>query len=294
MDYRDRLKMTNPQDIFAREYIYLARCMVDNYGEDGERALREAIRRFAVDRGRSLREAHLKAGLKINLYNLFTYGDLSTDPRMRRNKIKLTPQERLSETLVCALYDQWRLMDAVALGRIYCEEVHHAKFGAYAPKSQTNLTQTLTQGDDYCRFSVYLRPANMDDEEKAISFEEYGQPEPKPVTYSVPSYRHGFAMLAVRLVHAFVLTAERRFGEEGVKRLCDTLSGFADDVVRFLKDKANLVGVEFDGQYVVENCPIPGRDDSVWQGMEEIQNSRTAEILEDYFLSRVNSAVHTK
>ncbi len=47
-----------------------------------------------------------------------------------------------------------------AIGRIYCEEVHHEIFGAYDEAVQTNLSQTLTQGNDRCRFSIYYRPAN--------------------------------------------------------------------------------------------------------------------------------------
>jgi hypothetical protein len=63
--------------------------------------------------------------------------------------------------LECTFFNVWRdYPDSQQIGRIYCEEVHHEIFGAYDPKTQINLSQTLTQGDDRCRFSIYLRPAN--------------------------------------------------------------------------------------------------------------------------------------
>jgi hypothetical protein len=162
MKRNDELKIMNLQDSWTKLYYYLAKNLVEMFGIEGEQALREGIRNFGVDRGTTLRKEHLKSGLQPNLKNLFTYGDLPGDPRFRRNKIELTPQTRFSETLVCPMASLWKEMGGMNLGRIYCEEFHHAKFSAYAPHTQVNLTKTLTQdGDEFCRFSVYLRPANL-------------------------------------------------------------------------------------------------------------------------------------
>jgi hypothetical protein len=152
--------LMNLLDLQAKMYYYLARGLLE-FGEEGEAALRRAIRRFGRERGLELRRDHLARGLDINLHSLFTQYDLPADPRFKRNKIELTEQTRLSETLVCTFYNVWRQYpDGERIGRIYCEEVHHQIFGAYDPAVQTNLTQTLTQGDDRCRFSIYFRPAN--------------------------------------------------------------------------------------------------------------------------------------
>jgi hypothetical protein len=152
--------LQNLMDLQAKMYYYLSRGLLA-FGLEGEAAVRRAIRRFGRKRGLAIRRDHLAKGLDINLYNLFTHYDLPGDARFRRNKIELTPETRLSETLECTFYNVWRqLPDGMRIGRIYCEEVHHEIFGAYDPQTQTNLSQTLTQGDDRCRFSIYLRPAN--------------------------------------------------------------------------------------------------------------------------------------
>ena len=147
-------------DLQAKMFYYLGRGLLA-FGIEGDAALRRAIRRFGRARGLQMREDHQAAGLDINLYNLFTYYDLPDDARFKRNKIELTAETRLSETLVCTFYNIWtQYPDGAKIGRIYCEEVHHEIFGGYDEAVQTNLSQTLTQGDDRCRFSIYLRPAN--------------------------------------------------------------------------------------------------------------------------------------
>jgi|GEM_PF-1352762 len=148
-------------DLQAKMYYYLGRGLVNEFGLEGEAAVRRAIRRFGWERGLEQRREHLARGLKINLYNLFTCYDLPGDSRFRRNKIELTEETRLSETLECTFFNVWsKYPDGNRIGRIYCEEVHHQIFGAYDEAVQTNLSQTLTQGDDRCRFSIYFRPAN--------------------------------------------------------------------------------------------------------------------------------------
>jgi hypothetical protein len=148
-------------DLTAKMYYYLARGLCESFGIKGEAALRRGIRRFGRERGLRLRQQHLDQGLEINMHNLFTYYDLPSDDRFRRNKIELTKQTRLSETLVCPFPGIWKsYADGNRVGRIYCEEVHHAIFGGYDEAVQTNLSTTLTQGDDRCRFAIYFRPSN--------------------------------------------------------------------------------------------------------------------------------------
>ena len=157
-------------DLQAKMYYYLAKGLIDNFGLPGDAAVRRAIRRFGWERGKKLRAEHLAKGLEITAFNLFTYYDLPGDARFKRNKLQFTDETRLSETLECTFYDVWKSFpDGNKLGRIYCEEIHHQIFGAYDSAVQTNLATTLTQGDDRCRFAIYLRPANKVPEPEWVS-----------------------------------------------------------------------------------------------------------------------------
>ena len=148
-------------DLQAKLYYFLAHWLIAEFGLEGEAAVRRAIRRFGRERGLQIRREHQDRGLQINLFNLFSYYDLPEDSRFSRNKIELTEETRLSETIECTFFNVWKnYPDGNSIGRVYCEEIHHQIFSAYDSAVQTNLCCTLTQGDDKCRFSVYLRPAN--------------------------------------------------------------------------------------------------------------------------------------
>lgn len=253
------LEIANYQDAWAKLYLHLARAVTRDFGIDGEQLLRVAVRQFGIDRGLAQRRDHLAAGLKINMENLFGKGDLPGDPRFRRNKIKLTAQERFSETLVCPIASMWREMDGLALGRLYCEEFHHAKFGAYAPKSQTNLSQTLTQeGDQFCRFSVYLRPGNMDAEERREAFAEFDPDfRPEKVRELPPVTAHdGFTMLCVRIVQNIAHVFLERYGEAGEASLRAAIRAFGEDFSAFLKARAGSLNKPFDLAFARANSPV--------------------------------------
>ncbi|HHV79552.1 MAG TPA: L-2-amino-thiazoline-4-carboxylic acid hydrolase [Firmicutes bacterium] len=258
MDYVESLRAMNYQDTWSKLYLHLAKGLVAEFGLDGEAAVRKAVRDFGVDRGKALKALHEKYGLKLNLYNLFTFYDLPNDPRFRRNKISLTSQQRLSETLVCPIANMWASMGGKELGRVYCEEFHHAMFMAYAPKAQVNLSQTLTQeGDDHCRFSVYLRPANMDEAERRASFEEFDKDYVKPAVYpECPSHRAGFGVLCAKLYYHMVRVAKERFGAKGLEVIGRATKAFAADMYTFLKGRAEATGDAFNEAFVRENCPI--------------------------------------
>jgi hypothetical protein len=218
-------------DLFAMLYYHMACEMVESFGLEGERALRTAIRKFGAERGVRLRLHHETRGLPINLESLFTHYDLPDDPRFRRNLRVLSPEVRLSETHRCPYFEVWRERDGLDVARIYCEEVHHAIFGSYHPAVQTNLTRTLTRGDSFCDFAVFLREANRDVALNPV-VEGIADTMPWPEEDYVPAAAMGnlFVTLYWYLAHetlarfgaegeACVRRAVRNFGRDRGKRL---------------------------------------------------------------------------
>lgn len=259
MTREEELQIANFQDVWSKLYFHLANRLVQEFGIEGEVALRKGIRNFGIDRGEALKQKHLETGLKLNLFNLFTYYDLPGDPRFRRNKIRLTPEERLSETLTCPIAETWINMGGKKLGRIYCEEFHHAMFSTYAPKSQINLSQTLTQdGDNHCRFSVYLRPGNMDEKERRQAFAEFDASfKPEQVKeYKMVSAKKGFKMLCIKLYQNITDSAIAILGDKARNTIINSTREFASDTAVFLQGKALLLGMKFDVEFVETNCPI--------------------------------------
>lgn len=285
MNEQMALKIANLQDCWSMLYITLAREMIDAAPVAGESAVREAVRQYGRERGEKLKKRHLDQGLKINLENLFTYYDLPGDPRFERRKIRLNPQERLSDTLVCPIAQLWKDFDEMSAGRIYCEEFHHAMFGAYANKAQINLSKTLTQeGDDYCCFAVYLRPANMDPAERKISFSEFdpNYSFPEPFLYEEGTHREGFHMLCIKLGYCMVKQSLEQLGDRGREAAVSGLRACAESFTVFLKEKSQEMRQSLSQLFVYDNLPfsICMTDDVLWK---ELDNRQVKDLFETEF-----------
>ncbi len=90
-------------------YQFLAKAMLDNFGDEGEDALRHALRNYARHEAKSLNEDQLARGWEIH-------------------ESKLRLNEGYSTIAGQAVYDAWREVegDETPSGLIYFEEVHQA------------------------------------------------------------------------------------------------------------------------------------------------------------------------
>jgi hypothetical protein len=275
----------NLSDCYTLLYGYVAQQLIADCGERGEKAVREAIRRFGIDRATASREKHLAAGAKINMLNLFTlYHDLPGDPRFRRELQEINPQERVSHTLVCPVADVWKAHGQTSIGRIYCEEFHPACYNAYAyGYTYVNLAKTLTQeGDEYCAFNVVLRPENLPEDLRPLCFEEYDP------TYIAPRFPHeeingkqGFSSLSVKLYFYLLQTALEYLGEEAACMAEKGLRNFAAAAAEILKKSASESALKIDAAYISDNVPI---EMSVCEPMwEKYSACRAKERMKEHF-----------
>lgn len=162
-------------DAWALLYSCIAQALDQKFGADGRSVLRRSIRGYAAERG-SRRKDELRAeSLSVDLRNLCTAGcDFPIDHRTEVEWIKTAPQELFANVAHCPMAKLWADTGVSDLGCIYCEEFYHAYFkSALFHKVQVNLTQMMThERDELCRFSLYLRPANLDETQRAVCFRE--------------------------------------------------------------------------------------------------------------------------
>lgn len=283
----------NLNDIWLKMYVYIARVMVEEYGIEGEAALRRGLRNFGHDRGKTLRNEQLALGMKINMYNLWTYYDLPGDNRFKRNKIRLNTQERISQTLVCPMANMWINMDAKKLGAIYCDEFHPAMFEGYNPKITTNLGETLTHDtDDHCHFALYLRPANMTPEERKEAFEEFDPSFDKNAVgqYVMRTAREGYNMLTIKLYYHLVKETIENFGEGSIEKIATATKLWARDSAEFMKERAIAVGTTPNDSFLKDNCPVSMNieEDTLWDNYSDYN---IKEILHNNFHSTFKAAI---
>ena len=253
-------RIMNLSDIYTIMYSYIVSGLIDSYGVDGESAAREGTRRYGRDRGRTTRQKHLAANAKVNMLHLFSlYFDLPNDPRFRREKQELNPQERVSHTLVCPMADIWKEYVHMKIGRMYCEEFHPACYSEYAyGHTYVNLARTLTQaGDDYCSFNVVLRPADLPKELLPVCFEEYDPDYVKPEFPDIPiTAKNGFETISIKLFYHLLSTSVEELGEGASEVIVNALEKFAHEAAKILLKTSEEYGLPVDDELIYENVPI--------------------------------------
>lgn len=283
------LSIHSYQDCWSIMYMHIGRSLLDELGIEGEAIVRESVRRYGRDRGRTLREIHRKYNLKPNLYNLFNYYDLPLNTAYRQNKVVSTTQERITHTRACPIADLWKENNELPLGRMYCEEFHHAMFCAYAPKTEVNLAQTLTiEGRDYCSFATYLRPANMSPEERKEAFEEYdpSYKRDENFVFDLGSEKDRFVLLWAKLYFYFAQTAIEKAGEKGKQAIINGLGKTAMSTAEYLKKKAEKMDWKCDKKLVEEHLPLSldMNEDKIW---EEYDDSTIKNLLQVHFYNKL-------
>ncbi len=266
----NQLEVIHLQDSYTIMYALLAREIMNALGEKGERIVREATRRYGKDRGRTRREKHEALGVKINMHSLFgVCSDLPSDPRFRRDRLKLTDEERNSHTLVCPMAEVWDQYDARRIGRIYCEEFHRACYQEYAfGLTQVNLAQTLTQdGDGYCDFHVVLRKANVPSDKKAKCFAEYDPGYKVPqIDGSAAAGKSGFSSLCVRVYYYMLEVLYEECPDQAVKVMTKALHVWAEDAAEHLIQESTEMHQKLSREFADKHFPLYVNmdDDPLW------------------------------
>lgn len=221
-------EIQNCIDAWALLYASIAKTLNQEFGAEGRSALRKAIRGYASERGENRKAELCAENLSLNLKNLAIAGnDFPTDYRTEIERIKTAPQEFFANVAHCPLARVWEDTEISELGSIYCEEFYHAYLkSALFHKVQVNVTQMLThERDELCRFSFYLRPANLNETQRKVCFEMNDAPEnaitPKSLKELIKS------QWALFYTHCYT-NAYSQFGDNGLLALKNALTSLAD------------------------------------------------------------------
>lgn len=264
------IKDQNRQDCLSMLYMYLSRSLVDCCGRGAEGAVREAVRRMGEEWGRSIRKKHVAAGVKTNLVGLYNVGlEYRTDPRMYEELIKESEEVRLWEIRTCPMADLWNKAGEGDLGLWYCEEFQHGLVAGYTDgRGQMNQSTFLTcRRDNHCRFSAYLRAANLEGTQRAESFAAEGESPAAPRPLKDVDFAEGIRTQFVKLYYHILASAEERYGSEGVSAVALGLRRMADVMVPIMKRHADDTLLPCDGAFLKLNFPIAlnASEDEIWR-----------------------------
>ena len=233
--------------LYGTLYAFIARAMLDGFGDEGERVLRKAIHDYGAYRAAWMRADHQRRGLALNLANLQNLGDMPNTDSLEKDGRVCTPSYFRVTVTECTHNDTWRALDSLEAGIIYCSEVHHPMYEGYSGGS-LDLPDYLTKGDRFCTFEL----------------KQPGAPEPaaepKVDTYPEAKIARLYGVLYCFLARAMVDT----FGEDGEQALRQALAAYASHAVNDLGEDQVACGWEADGTRLQ---PVAGKTSVAGQAM---------------------------
>lgn len=253
MNSLEEIKSQNKFDCFVKMYGYIAQAVLDAGGNRGERAVREAVIRYGSELGENLYKLHTENGKRTNLHTLLAAENCcGEDPRFHRHPVKDTEQVQLYEVFGCPLETIWRKDGCTQAGKLYCEECVHSLLKSYTHgKGQANVSNMMTcERDSFCRFALYLRPANMDEEQKEQCFGA-GREKEADERKEYRTEEH-FLLLYGHLAAA----AEEVLGLDGTAALIRGLNRLADSTALSLVKEAERTGEVLNGEFVRKYFPL--------------------------------------
>lgn len=128
--------------LFGLMFYHFADLLVEKYGEEGKALVKEAVRRFGLDRGERMRNEAVKMGLEPVLENFDRVSDL---PRVGWGG-------PTRETF-CPFAQVWLEKGAGELCKLYCE-VDVWKMAGYNPGVEVKRLRWVLEGDEDCRYRM--------------------------------------------------------------------------------------------------------------------------------------------
>ena len=266
------IKLQNKQDAFSAMYLYVARSILELCGARvGEGIIREAMRRAGRASGEAQLARFRESGVKANLHNLYHCSrDFVDDPRVRGQEIFDEEARQIWEVYTCPLADFWNKHGESKLGSFYCEEYQYARVLAFTEGvGQLNLSKVLTcPRDNFCRFSVYFREANMSPERAKETFAHCDPGYQPPESPADVTFGEGIRDMTISVYSQLLAVARERCGHEGVCAVAEGLKKWAVQAVEAMKVQAAHTLKPLDAEFVEKNFPlsVDAASDPAWNG----------------------------
>lgn len=130
-------------------YYFVARRVILDLGEAGEKAVRQGLREFGLARGQAIRAEVEAAGEAVNLANFLKHYNLPMG-RAWQGERTVTPEAAHDVVTFCPFADQWQKRGGADIGQIYCEEVDPAIREGYSPRLRFTAVQYLLRDGGPC------------------------------------------------------------------------------------------------------------------------------------------------
>jgi len=109
-----------------------------------------AIKEFAAERGRRLRELERRNGKEPSALSLVENGDLFLDPRCRKEVTSNGSMDATVKVSRCVFAEVCNCHNASEEGALYCDLIYQGICDSYCPGMQAEVSQCMCRGDKEC------------------------------------------------------------------------------------------------------------------------------------------------
>jgi len=135
--------------MFSHLFCTIAEEVINNFGDEGKKAIANAVKKFGAERGRRIANLVKSLGKELTLKNFFIYSDLNTS-ETTKYKVKIIDGNLEITIRDCVFCNGCKEWDKLEYGKIYCEYIDESILKAYNPSLNFEITSILTKGDKKC------------------------------------------------------------------------------------------------------------------------------------------------
>jgi hypothetical protein len=143
-------------------FAWLAREAVTLAGdEEGEAAVRHAVRRYGRERGQRMAARCRANGHPLSMINFFAYGEWQVPREQMSSKFGRKGADAQMLTYECPWHRTWQTNDLLPYGRLYCLDIDEAVLAGFNPELSMAVNSTLSGGGPHCAFLFHGANLNL-------------------------------------------------------------------------------------------------------------------------------------
>ena len=154
MTIDDEIRKTFTPTHHALLFAWMSREVVQRAGEEqGESVMRQAISRYAEQRGQRMALRAQANGHALTMNHYLVYGEWRpADPNASASETVEHEPQLKKHVLKCPWHTAWQDNDLMPYGRFYCLEVDEALARGFNPDLTVEVNCTKPNDADYCEF----------------------------------------------------------------------------------------------------------------------------------------------
>jgi len=138
-----------PLAMQAKLFGFIAKEIIERFGDEGEKAVIEAVKKFGEERGRRMAQAVTSDGREPSFASFLVCSDLDTSyhemvPHVEEGAVRV-------EISYCPFADACKEWGVEDYGKLFCGNIDAAIMRGYNPERyETVCEQNLTEGAETC------------------------------------------------------------------------------------------------------------------------------------------------